>query len=331
MDYNARTRTWQSINNDVAKEKCRFDHKLQRKQDQWSLLQKSELIDSIFRNYPIDSVRAEELIADNGKKTYYIFDGVQRISTVCSYINNKFALSKNLGNVIVDGTEYEIAGKKYKDLDESLQNKILNSEIRIIFFTDTTDDDLRTMFKRQNNGKALSSTQKRTAIESDIVSQVIFDLSSHPFFEKVLTKTQVKRDVPRDVIRETFMLVESNDENTYYSFRASDIDKFVAAFENGFDDEKVGLIRNTLDKLYEAYADEKKVKIAPTSLPMILYSGYTVLRYKKSFTKFIEIVNNFIDGYDSNEEYKVFLMNGTASSEHVKGRFDYWKNLIRNI
>lgn len=331
MDYNARTRTWQSINNDVVKEKCRLDHKLQRKQDQWSLLQKSELIDSIFRNYPIDSVRAEELTADNGKKTYYIFDGVQRISTVCSYINNKFALSKNLGNVIVDGTEYEIAGKKYIDLDESLQNKILNSEIRIIFFTNTTDDDLRVMFKRQNNGKALSSTQKRTAIESDIVSQVIFDLSSHPFFEKALTKTQVKRDVPRDIIRETFMLIESNGDDTYYSFRASDIDKFVVAFKNGFDGEKVSIIRSVLDKLYEAYADKKKIKIAPTSLPMILCSGYTVLRYKKSFAKFIEIVNDFIEEYDANEEYKALLMNGTTSSENVKGRFDYWKNLIRNI
>lgn len=331
MDYNARTRTWQSINNDVAKEKCRFDHKLQRKQDQWSLLQKSELIDSIFRNYPIDSVRAEELTADNGKKTYYIFDGVQRISTVCSYINNKFALSKSLENVIVEGTEYEIAGKKYKDLDEPLQNKVLNSEIRIIFFTNTTDDDLRIMFKRQNNGKALSSTQKRTAIESDTVSQIIFDLSSHPFFEKVLTKTQVKRDVPRDVVRETFMLIESNGDNTYYSFRASDIDKFIITFENGFGEGKVGFVRSVLDKLYEAYADKKKIKIAPTSLPMILCSGYTVLRYKKSFAKFIEIVNDFIEGYDVNEEYKALLMNGTTSSENVKGRFDYWKNLIRNI
>lgn len=78
------------------------------------LIAKSELIDSIFRNFPIDSVRAEELTDENGKKTYYIFDGVQRISTVCSFINNKFALSKTLSPVTVDGVTYDIAGKNLR-------------------------------------------------------------------------------------------------------------------------------------------------------------------------------------------------------------------------
>lgn len=329
MDYKARSRTFQAINKDVENGKCRFDHKLQRKQGQWSLLQKSELIDSIFRNFPIDSVRAEELTDEKGNKTYYIFDGVQRISTVCSFINNKFALSKTLSPVTVDGTTYDISGKKFKDLEEILQDKITNEEIRIVFFWDLTDDDRRLMFKRQNNGKVLTNTQKRTAIESDALSQKVFELASHPFFNKVLTKTQIKRDIARDIIRETFMLIETNAENDYTSFRATDIDKFVLLYDNGLDDEKISLLRIVLDKLDEAF--EEKVKIAYTSLPMIFYAGYTVLKYKKSFSRFIEIVNDFILNYDSNEEYKQYLAKGTTSTENVRGRFNYWKNLIKNI
>lgn len=41
MDYKAKSRTFQAINKEVQNGKCRFDHKLQRKQDQWSLLQKA--------------------------------------------------------------------------------------------------------------------------------------------------------------------------------------------------------------------------------------------------------------------------------------------------
>lgn len=329
MDSKQKTRTFQSIYKDVETGKCRFDHKLQRKQNQWSLLQKSELIDSIFRNFPIDSIRAEELTDEKGKKTYYILDGVQRISTVCDFINNKFALSKTLEPVIVDGEIYEVNGKKFKNLEAPLQDKIKNDEIYIIFFWDMDDDDRRLMFKRQNNGKPLTNTQKRTAIESDTMSQEVFELASHPFFEKVLTKTQIKRDISRDIIRETFMLIETNAENDYTSFRATDIDKFVCQYNNGLDEEKIAFLKNVLDKLNEAF--EEKIKIAYTSLPMIFYAGYTVLKYKKSFSKFIEMVNDFISNYDSNEEYKQYLAKGTTSSENVRGRLTYWKNLIKNI
>ena len=53
------------------------------------------------------------------------------------------------------------------------------------------------MYRRQNNGKALTNTQKRTAIESNDVSDVVFSLADHDFFLKVLSGMQLKRDVQR--------------------------------------------------------------------------------------------------------------------------------------
>lgn len=66
-----------------------------------------------------------------------------------------------------------------------------------------------------------------------------------------------------------------------------------------------------------------------TSIPMILYSGYRVKKDKKSFSKLVELVNEFLNGYDVNDEYKQYVQNGMSSQENVRGRLDYWRNMIK--
>ena len=53
------------------------------------------------------------------------------------------------------------------------------------------------------------------------------------------------------------------------------------------------------------------------------------MKDNKSFEKLMWLVNEFLEKYDSNEEYKKFVQSGTSSVENVRGRFDYWRDLIR--
>ena len=64
---------------------------------------------------------------------------------------------------------------------------------------------------------------------------------------------------------------------------------------------------------------------------MVLYSGYRILKDKKSFTKLIDVINDFIATYDSNEEYKQWCNQGTSATDKVRGRFDYWRSRIRTM
>ena len=91
---------------------------------------------------------------------------------------------------------------------------------------------------------------------------------------------------------------------------------------------KVDVLKEAMDKFDSTF---EEIKIPITSVPMILYSGYRVNKDKKSFTKLIDAINNFLAGYEENEEYKKFVQSGTSSSENVRGRFDYWRNLIKTI
>lgn len=324
MDFTCKTRAVSSFVKDVSRGKYNMHHKLQRKEGQWSNMQRGELIESILLAYPIDPIRCD--VKDDG--IGYVFDGVQRSTNICNYINDGYRLPRALKPISLDGNEYEIAGKKFSQLDEAVQDRIKSAEIQVYLFTGATDHDIREMYRRQNNGRALSNTQKRTAIESDDLSEIVFSLADHPFFEKVLSKTQLKRDVQRDLTREVLMLTETNNENDFTSFKSNDIDNFIIWYADNINTEKVELIRQALDKLNESFED---LNINTLSVPMVVFSGYRVLKDKKSFSKLIDVINNFVETYETNEEYKQYCQGGTTSQPNVRGRLDYWRNIIREM
>ena len=327
MDFTCKTRAVSSFVKEVVKKKYNMKHKLQRKEGQWNNMQRGELIDSLLRSYPIDPIRCE--VKEDG--VFYVFDGVQRSTNICGYINDEYRLPKTLKPVTLDGNDYEIAGKKFSQLDETVQDKIKTSEIQVYLFTNCTDEDIREMYRRQNNGKGLTSTQKRTAVECAEVSDIVFSLADHPFFEKVLSKTQIKRDVQRDIIREVLMLSETTEKNDFTSFKSKDIDNFIVWYADNIDTEKVDLIRQALDKLTETFESYEKLEIGTVSIPMIIFAGYRVLKDNKSFDKLVEIIMDFAENYDNNEGYKQYCMSGTTAQNNVRGRLNYWQNIVETI
>ena len=325
MEFNNKKQLVKTFAKDMGKGRYSTKHKCQRKEDQWSKEQKSLLIDSMLRNYPLDPIRAE--LKEDEKK--YIFDGVQRATTICKFLNDEYKLSKGLKPVVIDGEKYEIAGKKYSELEETVKDKISDYELIVYIFSGCTDEDIREMFRRQNNGKPLSNTQKRTAIESDTVSEIIFSLADHPFFAKIMSPAQIRKDVNRDMIRETLMLINTNEYQDFTSFRTKDINDFIAWYDQNIIQAAVDLLRGALDKLDESI---EELKIKSTSIPMMLYAAYQCVKENKDFATFALMVSDFSNNYDSNEKYAaIFAGGGTASSESVNKRFQYWKSLVNKI
>nr|WP_297932411.1 DUF262 domain-containing protein [uncultured Lachnoclostridium sp.] len=324
MEFNRKTQVVKSFVRDMKNEKYNMFHKLQRKEGQWSTYEKSLLIDSMLRNYPVDPIRSEE----KEDKIKYVFDGVQRSTSIRDFLADKYKLSSKLKPVEIDGAVYEIAGKKFSQLDPVVQDKITDYEVVHYIFSDCTDEDIREMFKRQNGGKPLSNTQKRKAIENDRVNNIIFDLANHPFFDKVLSPAQLKKDVANDIVRQTLMLINTTDEHDFTSFRAKDIDAFVTWYNSNNDDTDVDILKSAMSFLDEKF---EKLNIKSTSIPMMLYSAYECVKNQKDFDKFAEIVQIFIDNYGTDTEYVQYCTSGTTSAQAVQGRFNYWKNLCKDL
>lgn len=182
------------------------------------------------------------------------------------------------------------------------------------------------MFRRQNTSKPVSGKLLRIVYESDKFSDVVYNLSNHPFMDKLVTPAQRKNGTDRDLIIQTLMLISTDSENDFTSFRNKAMDIFVQYHSDDTLD-KADVLKDAMDSFNNAF---EKVKIPITSIPMVLYSGYAVKKGKKSFAKLVDIVNEFLNGYDTNEDYKKYVISGTSGQENVKGRFGWWKDKIKS-
>ena len=159
MKTSSKEYTLQWINNQYKRGNISFSHKLQRPIGQWNPKMKSLLIHSLLYGIPVDPIYVVE-----ENHTLYTLDGTQRTSVCVSYLNNEFALSKDTPDITLVSKEngntvekkYVIAGKKFKKLDEEVQNTLLSCSLMFYTLSDYTDFEIREMFKRQNSGKPLN-------------------------------------------------------------------------------------------------------------------------------------------------------------------------------
>jgi len=324
-DLQVKTRALSSLLKDIAKNKYDFNHPLQRQSGQWNKLSMSKLIDSAIRLYPIYPA----LVVDNGDDTYGVIDGKQRLTIFTSYANNEFALHKSLSPVDIDGAEYEIAGKKFDKLDEEVKERFKSREFQLYIMTNATENDIREIFARINSSKGLTNTQKRTVVENEELAKVVFELKSHPVFTKLTTPTQRKKDEDKDIVRQVLMLSEMSNEYDFGSFRNEDINKFIERYNGNINYGKVETIKEAMTALDTAF---ETISVNKVTVPILLYGYYRIVKDKKGMQKWNDWVKNFIETYDTNEEYKQYCNgSGTASSEMVKGRLQYFRDAIKEL
>lgn len=324
MDSTCRTKTVQAICKQIDKGTISFRHPLQRPEGQWNNKMKSDLIDSLLRKIPVNPSYGEKRDG-----VISIIDGIQRLSIVHGYVNNGFAIRKDAPVVFVNGEEKEIAGKRFSKLDEDTQDALLNSELQIYELTDCTENDICEMFKRQNAGKPLNQKLLRVIYEKPEFRNMIAEMIEHPFIKKIATPAQHRNGSDRDWILQTFMLIltDNDNDNDFTSFRTDNINTFVIEHQ----DEAMkyaGMLNDALDKFDKKF--ENKIKIPLTTIPMVLYSGYRVIKNHASFDKLCNSITKFIAEFDTNEEYKKSTNDGTSSSNNVTFRFNYWKNIVKS-
>lgn len=314
----------QTLVNKVNRGNIILKHRLQRREGVWNKEAKSLLIDSLLRGYIVNPIHT---ISEGGKQ--YVIDGVQRLDTVSTFIGDGFALSKNMKPVEIEDVSYEIAGKKFSKLDDPVRDEILSSQIQVYEITEYTDKDVREMFSRLNSGKPLNTTQKMTPNMSDYMSDAISDIVSHPFFEKVLTARQFKSSVDQATALEVLMLCATNDDYEINSFSRKDKEKFIEYSNYKEMNDKVELIKQALNKLDENFDDD--VKIPKTSLSFIIYALCRVIKEKKGMAKAMDAIKDFLANYDSNEEYKGYITQGTSGNESINNRLQFWRNIVKSL
>lgn len=158
-----------------------FDNPVQRKKV-WNNPQKSKLIDSILRKYPMGQVF--EVQTDDYSD---IIDGQQRITTILDFINDEFKFSIQSEVKLKDGTKFNLFRKSFSQLPKEIQDTILDYNVDVVLIQNVTDGEISELFDRLNGGKALTNIEK-TKAKSKSLNELVF-LSKHPIFDIIMDET----------------------------------------------------------------------------------------------------------------------------------------------
>lgn len=197
-----------------------LDHPLQRRSKQWGREQQGNLIRRVLHDGQFLPILICTQYDKNGCEVQYLIDGVQRMTTFAEFINDEFAINKNIIDYMIsyDGILYEqkknkagkfslkrdrnknlipildeqgnkqrvsqqidIRGLKFSDLPPELQNKIKKYNVSVQYKLECTDEDIQIEILDYNNGTKMNEAQiGKNRLGAEFAS-IVTDLSNHDF------------------------------------------------------------------------------------------------------------------------------------------------------
>ncbi|MCY9545102.1 DUF262 domain-containing protein, partial [Paenibacillus alvei] len=299
----------------------RFDLAIQRN-EAWSDYQKSDLIHTILYGYYVFPVLVQD--SNDGKK--WFLDGKQRITTLMTYINGEWALSKKTKTVY----GHKIATMKFKDLTEEMQDEILDRTITLVRMKNMTEPERDEMFVKQNSGSPLTRIELTRAMHSELISS-INQLSKIPFFKDDVELSKKARDrfVDQEIILQIAMLFEEGKEKIK-GFGAGHIQEYVLRLkeaEKTISDELMQRFEDDATYLtlaFEEYEmDDIKKALKKIHVPIIFYVAETAIKENLQPKLFGDFIRSFlISNYSVESKYGKSCQSGSSKKENVLTRLD---------
>lgn len=170
------------------------NHPLQRKPNQWTSEAMSGLAASVIKGEDIDSIKiCEQILTDSSGFILWLIDGLQRLTVLESFKNNVFAMGKTLEMPIIhyqgvnkEGkigiVEYDLRGKKYKDLPDELKEKFDSYPIDVVKHLECSDEEIAYHISRYNRQTNMNVNQKNILSAWKIAPE-IKNLANNRFFK----------------------------------------------------------------------------------------------------------------------------------------------------
>lgn len=232
--------------------KYNMDPPYQRDMNVWDIEQKSFLIDTIFKNFPIPPIFLEQKInADTGITNYDVIDGKQRLTTIIGFIRNEIPLPKEFGNDIygnkkLDGLTFEQI-KELAKLDEEVKSIIADFwaySISVEYIENPDDKVVDNIFDRLNReGSRLNAQELRKAQYYDsLLYNDIISYRNDEFIRFLTGKLKKNRLEDVSFITELFLMTI---KNSIFDGNENSIDNVFSNIIEEYDEE---LSKKTKDK-----------------------------------------------------------------------------------
>ena len=305
---------------------------IQRKSGLWNVLQKSLLIDSILRDFIIPNLYLEKTSID-GVSHLSVLDGLQRLSTVFDFVDNGFALSNKLEPVTIDGVEYEIAGKKFEELDPDVKSAITQFRFSTYQLENCTAEEIEETFSRLNGGLALSKIQGTRSKMGIQLAEWINKLLDFEFFTKNLNLTLKAAREENDlaILLISMMLLEQDYFGGNFTIKTSasvsEAVRFSEYMRDNYTQERMDSISLLVEYLDMSFDDEVKKFLKKGNAPIVMFVGYLCLEANIEAKEFGDAVVEFFES-GTTEAYEEASGSGNVRLEKVRTRINELRNYL---
>lgn len=242
--------------------KYKMDPPYQRDMNVWSMEQKSFLIDTIFKNFPIPPIFLEQKIdPDTGITNYDVIDGKQRLTTIIGFINNEVPLPKEFGNdiygnKILNGLYFD----EIKDIakkDEAVKAIIADFwaySMSIEYIENPDAKIVDNIFDRLNReGSRLNAQELRKAQYYDsLLYNDIVDYRNDEYIGVLTAKLNKNRLEDISFLTELFLMTIKDD---IFDGNENSIDKAFSDIEEEYDEKLSKSTKEKFEKIKNVIKD----------------------------------------------------------------------------
>lgn len=313
-----------------ANNKLNFDFAIQRDSDQWNKEQMSLLIHSVVSDMIVPTIYLTKENTNDGE-VWTVIDGKQRLTTLMSFANNGFKLSKTTPGVVINGEEYNIGGLTYSELPKPVQEKFDLYSIDTAFLFKYTEDDLEDQFYRLNNGSIFTKQQKAVVKLGGKLAEKLKEIEHHPFWDRTnITNIQKRHGTVMEIILKSLMLLTNYN---YTHFGAAEVIKFAEYYSENYNDQEIEYLAELIDKLNISIPtdDDTDKLLKPINIPIFLMN----LEYFESLNQPMEKYEEFITEWCLNDcessEYMNYCGSGSTNRNKVWGRIEVINRYLDNF
>lgn len=218
----------------------------------WATIQKSFLIDTVLRGYPVPELYVQESVDEHGVESHIVVDGQQRLRACLEFLEGGFSLGEN--------TSPQWEDAYFDDLSPEDKKRIFGYSFLVRQLPEVPDAELRDIFTRLNrNTVALNKQELRHATYWGPFITLMESLSDHEFWTSsgVFTANDIRRMLDVEFVSELTVALLHGLQN-----KKASLDRWYEVYESSFEsrhevDSTFQVVLGELSKIFPSFHETR--------------------------------------------------------------------------